>query len=180
MSDIHSLPCYISHTELDESFSKDMHNVHILYDYNTQDENGKPSKWRYEMWFPSPTRIVYAIHGGPMAGRINYQRAAYQCVRPGELWQVNWLEETGTICSLVFDMVKQRVTTLVAFSQGHWERAAEAVGDKRNQSDFERWRRLAKDGNQTDRLMLSEQGDVVEIFKGKGNLVPICEDDPTF
>lgn len=43
-------------------------------------------------WFFSPTRIVYAIHGGPMAGRINYQTASYQCIRPGELWQCNWLE----------------------------------------------------------------------------------------
>lgn len=46
----------------------------------------------YIRWFFSPTRIVYAIHGGPMAGRINYQTASYQCIRPGELWQCNWLE----------------------------------------------------------------------------------------
>jgi len=43
-------------------------------------------------WFFSATRIVYAIHGGPMAGRINYQTASYQCIRPGKLWQCNWLE----------------------------------------------------------------------------------------
>ncbi|PHH72606.1 hypothetical protein CDD82_5898 [Ophiocordyceps australis] len=178
-SDFLSLPCYISHTKLDESFGRDMQNVHIIYEYSTQDKTENPSKWRYEIWFPYSTRIVYAIHGGPMAGRTNYQKAAYQCIRPGELWQVNWLEETGTICSLVFDMVKQRITTLVAFSQGHWERRAEAVGDKRNQSDFERWRMLAKDGIQTDRLMLSVQGDVVEIFKGQGDLMPICEHDAT-
>jgi len=32
------------------------------------------------------------IHGGPMAGRINFQQADYQCIRDGELWQCNWLE----------------------------------------------------------------------------------------
>jgi hypothetical protein len=25
--------------------------------------------WRYEFWLKSKDRIVYAIHGGPMAGR---------------------------------------------------------------------------------------------------------------
>ena len=44
------------------------------------------------MWFYNEDRIVYAIHGGPMAGRINFQKADYQCVRPGEIWQCNWLE----------------------------------------------------------------------------------------
>lgn len=48
-----------------------------------------PVSWR---WFFSEKRIVYKIHGGPMAGRINYQTASYQCIRPGELWQCNWLE----------------------------------------------------------------------------------------
>jgi len=28
--------------------------------------------------FFSMNRIVYAIHGGPMAGRVNYQEATYQ------------------------------------------------------------------------------------------------------
>ena len=43
-------------------------------------------------WFFSEKRVVYKIHGGPMAGRVNYQTASYQCIRPGELWQCNWLE----------------------------------------------------------------------------------------
>lgn len=115
-----------------------------------------------------------------MAGRVNYQQATYQCVRPGELWQVNWLEETGTICSLVYDIPRSKVTTLIAFSQGHWERAEEAHGDKRNGPDLERWRGLARIGIQTDRFMLSEQADLVERFKGAGDLVPISEEDPTF
>jgi len=45
-----------------------------------------------------------------MAGRVNFQTASYQCIRPGELWQCNW-----------------RISTLLAFSQGHWECAEEAV-----------------------------------------------------
>lgn len=73
-------------------FNKDIKDVHLIYDYDAQDSNGNPEKWRYEMWFFSSTRIVYKIHGGPMAGRTNFQTASYQCIRPGELWQCNWLE----------------------------------------------------------------------------------------
>jgi hypothetical protein len=62
-----------------------------------------------------------------MAGRVNFQTASYQCIRPGELWQCNWLEETGTICSLVYDIPMKRISTLLAFSQGHWENPVEAV-----------------------------------------------------
>jgi phenolic acid decarboxylase len=75
-----------------QQFDKDVRDVHLIYDYAAQDAAGNPEKWRYEMWFFSEKRIVYAIHGGPMAGRINYQTATYQCVRPGEIWQCNWLE----------------------------------------------------------------------------------------
>ena len=35
---------------------------------------------------------MYKIHGGPMAGRANFQTCSFQCIRPGELWQCNWLE----------------------------------------------------------------------------------------
>lgn len=139
-----------------------------------------------------------------MAGRVNYQTASYQCIRPGELWQCNWLEglpptlppqpflshpflpsnalsyqpshdiiETGTICSLVYDIPNKKISTLLAFSQGHWEHPQEARGDKRNPADFERWRGLAGIGKQTDRFMLNEQADILEAFIGKGDLVPI-------
>ena len=37
-------------------------------------------------------RVVYKIHGGPMAGRTNFQTCVFQCLRAGELWQCNWLE----------------------------------------------------------------------------------------
>jgi phenolic acid decarboxylase len=131
------------------------------------------------MWFFSSTRIVYKIHGGPMAGRSNYQTATYQCIRPGELWQCNWLEETGTICSLVYDIPKGKITTLLGFSKGHWENAEAAHGDKRKPEDFEKWRKLAEIGKQTDRHMLSEQADISEVFKGKGDLEPIEEGWPT-
>jgi hypothetical protein len=151
------------------------------------------------MWFFSFNRIVYKIHGGPMAGRSNFQTATYQCIRPGELWQCNWLgswfplsskslseanhfhyltgliEETGTICSLVYDIKEKRITTLLGFSKGHWEYPKEAHGDKRNPEDLARWRKLAEIGKQTDRHMLSEQADISTVSKGKLDLEPIEE-----
>ncbi|RDW88245.1 hypothetical protein BP6252_00277 [Coleophoma cylindrospora] len=160
-------------------FDKDLRDVHLLYDYDAKDAQGNPEKWRYEMWFFSETRIVYAIHGGPMAGRINFQTASYQCIRPGELWQCNWLEETGTIVSLVYDIPNKKITTLLGFSQGHWENAEAAHGDKRNPEDMARWRNLAKIGSQIDRVLLNEQADILESFKGKGDLVPITGEEET-
>lgn len=115
-----------------------------------------------------------------MAGRINYQTCTYQCIRPGELWQCNWLEETGTICSLVYDLREGTVSTLLGFSKGHWEGAEAAHGDKRDPGVLERWRRLAEVGKQTERFMLTEQAGVVEKFKGRGGLVPIELDAETF
>jgi hypothetical protein len=81
--------------------------------------------------------------------------------------------EAGTICSLVYDIPNKKISTLLAFSQGHWEYPQEAHGDKRNPADLERWRGLAKIGKQTDRFMLNEQADILEAFTGKGDLVPI-------
>lgn len=115
-----------------------------------------------------------------MAGRVNYQRATYQCIRPGELWQINWLEETGTVVSAVYDIPNKKMTTLIAFSEGHWKHSKEALGDKRNEQDRKRWSKLAEIGKQTSRYMLSEQGTVIETFKGKGELKPIHESDPLF
>ncbi|KAL5355209.1 Calycin-like protein [Aspergillus floccosus] len=157
----------------DTPFDADIEDRHLIYDYAAQDEKGNPEKWRYEMWFYNEDRIVYAIHGGPMAGRKNFQTATYQCIRPGELWQCNWLEETGTICSLVYDIPKKRITTMLGFSKGHWEHSTEAHGDKRHPEDLARWRNLAKIGTQVDRHILSEQADILEDFRGAGNLEPI-------
>ncbi|EME42546.1 hypothetical protein DOTSEDRAFT_73408 [Dothistroma septosporum NZE10] len=163
----------------DSTFDQDLKDLHLIYDYDAQDARGNPEKWRYEMWFYSQNRIVYAIWGGPMAGRKNFQTATYQCIRPGELWQCNWLEETGTICSLVYDMKNGTITTLLGFSKGHWEYPEDAHGDKRNKDDLERWRGLAKVGSQVERHMLSEQATIVEKFHGSGNLEPIDESWPT-
>ncbi|KAL5341912.1 Calycin-like protein [Aspergillus crustosus] len=162
------------------TFNTDLRDRHMIYDYSAQDNQGTPQKWRYEMWFYNEDRIVYAIHGGPMAGRKNFQAATYQCIRPGELWQYNWLEETGTICSLVYDIPNGKISTLWGFSRGHWVRNEEAHGDKRNQEDFERWRALAKLGeSQADRVLLTEQADIVGDFRGPGGLEGIVMDWPT-
>ncbi|KUJ13854.1 uncharacterized protein LY89DRAFT_753166 [Mollisia scopiformis] len=159
-------------------FKKDLEDVHIIYDYDAKNpETGVPEKWQYEIWFSSSDRIVYAIHGGPMAGRVNFQTAGYQCIREGELWQVNWLEETGTICSMVYDITavpaegkKGKVTTLIAFSKGHWDNdKGSALGDKRNDPDFYRWHELSKEGTAIDRCLLQEQADVSHAFKGPGD-----------
>ena len=71
------------------SFDADLRNRHIIYDYAARDAEGNPEKWKYELWFFNEDRVVYSIHGGPMAGRKNYQAATYQCIRPGEVWQCN-------------------------------------------------------------------------------------------
>ncbi|WWC57737.1 uncharacterized protein I303_100271 [Kwoniella dejecticola CBS 10117] len=164
-----------------EQWKKDIGDLHLIYDYDAKNpETNEPEKWRYEMWFSHEDRITYAIHGGPMAGRYNYQKADYQCIRPGELWQCNWLEETGTICSLVYDIPKGKITTLLGFSIGHWENPEKAHGDKRNPEDFERWRGLAKLGkSQSDRFLLNDQATILESFRGKGDLIPIDPAAPT-
>lgn len=88
--------------------------------------------------------------------------------------------ETGTFVSLVYDIPNKKITTGAAFSKGHWEHAKDAHGDKRNPEDLQRWRGLAKMGIQTERLVLAEQADIAEVFKGPGNLKPIAPDAPTF
>ena len=35
----------------DSDFAKDLHDLHLVYDYNVQDAHGNPDKWRYEIWF---------------------------------------------------------------------------------------------------------------------------------
>jgi hypothetical protein len=70
----------------------------------------------------------------------------------------------------VYDIPQGKITTLLGFSKGHWERSEEAKGDKRNKADLERWRELAKVGDQRERVLLSEQADIVEDFRGRGEL----------
>ena len=62
------LPDFLTNTPLHPTFDKDMRDTHLVYDYDAQDKDGNPEKWRYELWCFSDTRVVYAIHGGPMAG----------------------------------------------------------------------------------------------------------------
>jgi hypothetical protein len=31
-------------------FDKDIRDLHLIYDYDAHDSNGKPEKWRYEMY----------------------------------------------------------------------------------------------------------------------------------
>ncbi|KAA8643989.1 hypothetical protein EYZ11_011359 [Aspergillus tanneri] len=161
------------------TFESDLLDRHLVYDYLTHNAEGNPERWRYELWVQNADRIVYAIHGGPMAGRKNFQATSWQCVRPTEIWQCNWLEETGTIVSLVYDIPKKKITTFMGFSKGHWEKSLEAHGDKRNTEDLARWRELAKIGIQTDRHLLSEQTIIVEDFRGPGDLLPVSMDTPT-
>ncbi|KAK2772714.1 hypothetical protein FQN53_004461 [Emmonsiellopsis sp. PD_33] len=165
------------------TFDTDIRNRHLVYEYIVQKAETATTtteRWKYEFWIQNEDRIVYTIHGGPMAGRKNFQATTWQCIRPHELWQCNWLEETGTIVSLVYDIPNGKITTLIAFSKGHWERNEEAKGDKRNQEDMERWRGLARvGGSQTDRVMLSEQAVVLENYWGRGDLEEVEMGWPT-
>ncbi|KAK9898838.1 hypothetical protein P389DRAFT_193858 [Cystobasidium minutum MCA 4210] len=146
-------------------------NKHLDYTY----DNG----WRYEFWLKSEERIVYKIHGGPMAGRSNYQRCYVQEVRTDEIYQISWLEETGTVVSIIVDLTKKHITTFMAFSKGHWEYPEEAHGDKRNPKDLERWRGLAKVGTQMEKHILPEQATLNKIYEGKGDLEDIDPEAPT-
>ncbi|CCE72913.1 Piso0_000516 [Millerozyma farinosa CBS 7064] len=149
-------------------FEKELKNKHFQYTY----DNG----WKYEFHVPNDQRIVYSIHGGPMAGRHNFQTCYYQRVREN-LWQANWLEETGTVVSLILDIDNRRITTFMAFSQGHWEHPNDAHGDKR--VDLDRWRGLSKIGISTNRYLITEQASIDEIFEGRGDLPEISLDLPT-
>lgn len=145
-----------------KEFKEELLNKHFSYTYN----NG----WTYEFYVPNDQRIVYSIHGGPMAGRHNFQATAFQRIRKN-LWQLNWLEETGTTVSLVLDIDEKQITTFIAFSQGHWENAEKAHGDKR--TDLDRWRELSKIGIQTNRYLISEQATIDVISEGRGDLPDI-------
>lgn len=44
-----------------KDFDKDIKDVHLIYDYDAKDENGKPEKWRYEMCV-SPSNVRLSSH----------------------------------------------------------------------------------------------------------------------
>lgn len=152
-------------------FETEMLHKHFAYTY----DNG----WTYEFYVPSEDRIIYSISGGPMAGRKNYQTTYYQRIRK-DLWQVNFLEETGTVVSIVIDVEMARISTLIAFSQGHWEKNEDSHGDKRNPEDLERWRGLSKIGIQTNRYVIAEQATLDSVSEGPGDLEPIDLKASTF
>ena len=102
-----------------------------------------------------------------------------QEVRTDEIYQISWLEETGTVVSIIADLTQKRITTYMAFSKGHWENPEEAHGDKRNPKDLERWRGLAKIGTQMEKEILPEQATLNEIYEGRGDLDDIDDDAPT-
>lgn len=117
-----------------------------------------------------------------MSGRSNYQTAVrlalpftrlldthaaflrpqyYQRIRP-DLWQISWLEETGTVVSMALDLTAKRVTTFMSFSWGHWNRAEEAHGYKRDK--LEKWRELAVDKPEPrQRYQLPEQATIDKV-----------------
>lgn len=152
-----------------QEFDNELKNKHFVYRY----DNG----WDYEFYVPNDQRIVYKISGGPMAGRSNYQTTYYQRIQ-ANMWQISWLEETGTIVSLVLDINNKRVTTLIAFSQGHWENPEIAHGNKRD--NLPKWRELSKIGIQTNRYMLTEQATIHTIYEGPGDLEEIDLEWSTF
>lgn len=104
-------------------------------------------------------------------------RRYYQRIRPN-LWQISWIEETGTQVTICLDIDEKRITTFMAFSKGHWENPESAHGWKRDKLD--QWRDLSKIGNQTtDKHVLPEQAVIDKIFDGPGELPEIDLDWPT-
>jgi hypothetical protein len=57
------------------------------------------------------------------------------------------------------------------------EKAEEAHGDKRNPSDFDRWRGLAKIGGPKDRHTIMEQATLEVIEDGRPDYMGDIEDD---
>ncbi|KAK1921673.1 phenolic acid decarboxylase [Papiliotrema laurentii] len=135
--------------------------------------------WTYRFWLKSESRIVYEISGGPMNGRNNYQTCYVQEIRPEELYKISWVEETDTVVSMTIDFPAKRLFTIIAFSQGHWEQAEAAHGDKRNQGDLERWRGLAKIGGPANRHIVVEAANIQVIEEGRGTIEDIDPAAPT-
>ncbi|GAA6002732.1 hypothetical protein JCM10207_007648 [Rhodosporidiobolus poonsookiae] len=150
-------------------FEEEMLNKHFEYTY----DNG----WKYEFWVKNHQRIVYKIHGGPMNGRSNYQTAYYQRVR-AHIWQISWVEETGTTVTITLDQDEKRLTTTMIFSAGHWEFPEKAHGYKREK--LEEWRKLAEYKPLPQyRHVLTEQATIDKIYGGRGELEDIEMEWPT-
>ncbi|KAL1918643.1 uncharacterized protein VTP21DRAFT_2665 [Calcarisporiella thermophila] len=144
---------------------------HVIYEYG--------QLGRYEAYFQSENIIVYAIYGGPMQGRYAYQKAYYQKIRD-DIYNVSWVEETGSVVTITYDFGQKLVHGFIAFSEGHWKYNEEAHGDKRNIEDLERWRRLSKHGDHTTRKIHLDVARIVEVFDGPGDLKEVTPDMPFF
>jgi hypothetical protein len=62
-------------------------------------------------------------------------------------------------------------------SSSSGEKAEEAHGDKRNPSDFDRWRGLAKIGGPKERHTIMEQATLEVIEDGRPDYIKDIEDD---
>lgn len=88
----------------------------------------------------------------------------YQRIRPN-LWQISWVEETGTIVTMALDQEEKRVTTAMFFSYGHWNEAEKAHGYKRDKLD--QWRELATiKPEPVNRVPLPEQATIDKVKRG--------------
>ncbi|KAK4698623.1 hypothetical protein P7C70_g7651, partial [Phenoliferia sp. Uapishka_3] len=139
-------------------------------------------RWKYEFWVKNHERIVYAIHGGPMAGRKNYQTAYYQRIREN-LWQVSWIEETGTTVTITLDR-KYSSSPVLDFAEwrsptvtGHSPRRLTDTSVRSWMSgesclSWETPRRIVT-------LYQSAQATLDKVYQGKGELADIEMDWPT-
>ncbi|KAH7230336.1 Calycin-like protein [Fusarium solani] len=126
------------------------------------------------MYYRSKDRVVYRVVSGPLAGRINYVQAYYHAVREN-VFNITWLEETGTIVTQTLDLENKRIFTTAAFSKGHAENHDLCKGTK--MTHLEQWRDLAKIGIQTDRKIVRASGVVDNVFNDRGDVLPEIEDD---
>ena len=94
----------------------------------------RPSLARRARAFPPPPGTATAdaaTSPPPPFCERSFQTAYYQRIRPN-LWQISWVEETGTSVTITLDIEQKRITTFMAFSKGHWEQPEDAHGDKRD------------------------------------------------
>ncbi|GAA6043255.1 hypothetical protein JCM8097_008489 [Rhodosporidiobolus ruineniae] len=151
-------------------------NKHCRYTYGNG-WAGRETERTYEFWVKNHERIVYQIHSGPLAGRVNFQTAYYQRLRPHQ-WQISWVEETASQVTLCVDFDEKTVTSFIALSWGHFHHAHEATGWKREKMD--EWRKLGKIKPEPEnRVLLPEKATIHEISEGRGDLPDIEMEWPT-
>lgn len=75
----------ITEAKVIPQFDKDIRDLHLIYDYDAHDSNGKPEKWRYEMYrsFPSfknvfcseQMELIKIFEGGSSQRKESYIRS---------------------------------------------------------------------------------------------------------